>query len=181
MIKSIRSILRSQKGFTLIEAMIVVAIMGIIGMVVSRMLRGGMQGWYFNVGHMSSQRQIRVARDTFTKFVRQASAATVIIDRLNASQPVLSMITFVDSAGNSRAFFQKNNQFYAGLWSGTRTNVSSTNLLLPNYLQRASFYYPDSKNFSKLGFCFYSVWPIPASLGTSIPTALNGTVDIRDP
>ena len=76
------------------------------------------------------------------------------------------------------------NKFYSGSWSlssGVRVISAKKELLVVNYLQRASFYYPDLKDYTKLGFCLYSVWYIPKNMGTSVGTALNGVVDIRNP
>lgn len=175
--------MRGQRGFTLVEAMIVVGIMGIIGVVVTNLFTGVIRGWHFNLGHIASQRQARAARDTMVKFVRQASAASVEIGRFHPSQPPLSMLTYHDAAGNSRAFFQHGNRFSVGIWTivgGVRV-ASAQQMLMTNYVQRITFYYPDMKDPQKLGFLMHSSWPVPTSKSGDIQTQFSGVIDIRDP
>ncbi len=177
-----------QGGFTLIEAMIVVGIMGIIAAVVSQLLMGGMKSWFFNSGHLASQRQVRVARDMMNRFARQASASSVLLDRYNSSQPSLSMMTFVDALGNSRAFLQKDSQFWIGTWEqtggapplGSRT-VTPRQMVVQNYLQRAQFFYADSKNPTSVGFNLYVSWPAPDRKANNIETQVSGNFEIKDP
>lgn len=79
-------------GFTLVEVMIAVTILLVFIIGGARFFENSFKNWQANYAQLEIQQSGRIAMDGMTTNVRQASAATVIIDPL--AVPANSKITF---------------------------------------------------------------------------------------
>ena len=157
---------RGQKGFTLVELMIAVAIMGIISAVIAQLFTAGVRGWLFSNASILSNQQARTARNLIIKMTRNASASTVMIERYDADQPPLSMISFTDVKGNNYAFYQDTlynddatpkpvaNRLVMSGWelSGGVRVPTTDHVLISKKLQVFSVYYPNVKDMRNINF-----------------------------
>ena len=96
----------NRRGYTLVEIMIGVAILGILGAVVTNLFIGGVRFWRLSIAKSEIQRDARTYLDAIGRTLRQAQASTVTIDRLNSSQPAYSRISFTTIQGKSMAYYQ---------------------------------------------------------------------------
>ncbi|MCX5784423.1 MAG: type II secretion system protein [Elusimicrobia bacterium] len=107
--------IKLKKGYTLIEVMLTVAIIGIVGGMAFPIMRQMTNFWRQTTARNDIQRDVRVALDTINRFARQAQGDTVIID--NASgQPPASRLQFsvINQSGQTvtMLFYQKGNRLY---------------------------------------------------------------------
>ncbi len=175
---------RDQEGFTLVELMIVVVIMGLLSTVIARFFMSSNLMWLFSSASIQSQQKARIARDNINSGLRQASAASVVITRYDSSQPPMSMISFVDARGNSMAFWQKDMGFYQGSWiTGTAgRTVTKGSYIIPFNLQAVTFYYPNIKDTRRVSYSLYTIWDLKDNSKYRDPAIqMVGDVDIRNP
>lgn len=179
-----------QRGFTLLEAMISLAIAALIGVVVARIANFTMTAWFYGSSGIISQQKARVARNNVLRNLRQARASTVMIHNFafnNAVNPPMSMVSFIDVNGNSLAFWQNGQKLFQGRWwldgLGQRC-TSSAEVIIPGKLERFQAYYPDLKNPKTVSFSIYTAWVLDRSPNPKLKPQiiqLAGTADIRDP
>jgi prepilin-type N-terminal cleavage/methylation domain-containing protein len=178
---------RSQSGFTLIEAMLAVAILGVIMVVVDKLILGGLMAWAYSKSSFSAQNDVRITREQITKQLHEASASSVVISRTGTAQPEGSMITFVDVQGNTFTYYQHLDTLrYTADWaSGPLSATSESKTLILSDLQRLRFYYPENKDYTKIGVMFQvERWPLPnAPSARQVPNRFryNGIVLLRNP
>ncbi|MBN1621002.1 MAG: prepilin-type N-terminal cleavage/methylation domain-containing protein [Endomicrobiales bacterium] len=131
---------KNQKGITLIELMLSIAIMGILVSFISIFMVNGLNFYYQSVAKGETQRDARACINILTRLLRQAQSSSITISRYNEGQPPCSMIQFSLNNGDAYKFYQLNNEYYvAKQFSGEsswQTSRLSTNL------RRMSYIYP---------------------------------------
>ncbi len=103
--------LRSQKGYTLVEAMVTVAIVGGLAAVSAPLLRNMTNFWRLTTARYEIERDARHSLDLMNRFLRQAQANSIVLDEV-AGQPPYSRITFTTISGMSMQFYQTGNQLF---------------------------------------------------------------------
>lgn len=125
------------KGFTLVELMIVIAIIGTVAAIAAPLLVNMTSFWRLTQARSVIERDARSAMDLMNRSVRQASSSTIILSNLSG-QPPYSEINFTDIKGNVVSFYQEGNVLYEKF----NTTVS----MLTKNLAFISFGFPDSSN-----------------------------------
>lgn len=115
----------STKGFSLMEAMIVVAIIGIVSAVAPRLVTQVAKFFILSQTRLELQQEARASMAIITQFVRQAQTSTIRIDQVNG-QPYYSRISFTTIQGTAMTFYQSGTNLIRT--QGTRTNTMSKNL-----------------------------------------------------
>jgi uncharacterized protein (TIGR02599 family) len=115
---------RKNRGFTLVEIMIAVAIMGVLVTVGSQMYVQVQRFFFLSNARVALQRDARAAMIVITRRLRQAQSATLVIDQA-ASQPYYSRISFTDIDGHTVRFYQSAKTLYV---VDTSTRALSTDL-----------------------------------------------------
>lgn len=124
-----------RRGFTLVEAMVVVTILGLIAMMGPKLLVQFFNAYKMLVARNDAQRDARGAMAVMVKNISQAKARTVVIDTPYSDQ-AYSRITFRDVYGRNVQFYKRGDKVY--MYSSGVTTVLASNIV---YL---SFSYPRS-------------------------------------
>lgn len=127
-----------QKGFTLIETLIVVAVMGVVTAAVTTLFTQGFHYWSINRTQVELQRDVRALLDLMLREIKEAKTNSVEINSFNNSQPPCSKINFTTIDGREVSFYQKGKQIFVENSNGTT--------LLANNLRVLSFIYPDTSS-----------------------------------
>jgi len=131
------------RGYTLVEMMIVVAIVGTLFAVVSPLMLQMTNFWRLTSARYTIQRDVRASLSTINRFTRQAQAATVTIDNISG-QPPSSRLQFqyTNADGNTVTvmFYQLGNKLYMS----NNGNIS----VLSSSLAYVAFTYPRSEDTS---------------------------------
>jgi prepilin-type N-terminal cleavage/methylation domain-containing protein len=101
--------LRSRRGYTMTEMMMVVAIVGILASVGPTLLIGLQNFFLMTSARYEVQRDARATLDTVNRYLRQAVASTMVIDT-PASQGPYSRIRFKHVDGRYMEFRQSGNE-----------------------------------------------------------------------
>ena len=80
-------------GFTLMEAMIVIAIMGIVTTGLGQMLNTAIYAWNFGSANIAVNMEGRNAVTALTKFMQYAQSPTIKISRIDTNQPANSYVS----------------------------------------------------------------------------------------
>jgi len=117
---------RRTSGYSLMEVMMVVAILGIISSVGASLMLQTNRFFIFTRTRLDLQREARSTMYVMTRELRQAQSNSIIMDRLSASQPFYSRITFTKIGGAAMTFQQNGNQLEQIV--GTKKMILSRNL-----------------------------------------------------
>jgi prepilin-type N-terminal cleavage/methylation domain-containing protein len=96
---------QTRKGTTMVELMIVVAILGVVGLVAPRLVINTSRFFTMNNARVDLQRDARNAMSIMNRNLRQAQAATLVIDQISG-QPYYSRLTFTKIDGKIISYFQ---------------------------------------------------------------------------
>ena len=119
---------RQQKGFSLIELMVVVVILGIIVLGLVTFFTGGAKSWVAGQSQLEAQRNARQAMDRMVREIREGK------NLLSGSDGDTIIINFPSSFG-------KNDVIYD--WSGNPSNVVYRDTVpLINNVKKLFFTYP---------------------------------------
>lgn len=166
------------KGFTLVELMIVIAIMGLMAGMVSKLYTHGLRFWMDGYTAFTLQTKVRSARNFLAMNARNASVATVVLTRDTATESPFSKLTFMDVYGNLQSFYQSGNDFKVSVEQPDGTTHTQT--LIQGNVQRFFAYYPDFKDAYRMGFSLY-VTQVPYANAKTVEVLLRGTIDMRNP
>jgi prepilin-type N-terminal cleavage/methylation domain-containing protein len=117
--------LRSRRGYTMTEMMMVVAIVGILASVGPTLLIGMQNFFLMTSARYEVQRDARATLDTVNRYLRQAVSSTMVIDT-PASQGPYSRIRFKHVDGRYMEFRQSGNELIQVI--DNRTSTVTKNL-----------------------------------------------------
>ena len=125
-------------GYTLVEAMLVVAILGIIASIGANILLQVNRYFILSQARLDVQKEARAAMYVMTRNLRQAQSNTILIDRA-AGQPYYSRITFVVNT-TTMTFEQQGNELIQSVKGGQ--------IPLSKNLQYIAFTFPRSDDIT---------------------------------
>jgi prepilin-type N-terminal cleavage/methylation domain-containing protein len=170
-----------QRGFTLIQLMITVAVMGIFGALVSRMFMRGLQEWFQGKAGMLMQQTARIAKDRLAEDLRHASLSSVVISRHASNQALMSQISFVDANGNSLEFYQSGDKLVWGNWGVSPTAMISQNNLIQSNVSRFLIYYPNVKAPQLIAFRITMLVLPYRDAPKAIQLSVDDQVELKNP
>lgn len=125
--------MKNARGYTLTELTIVISILGIVSSIGYVAIQKTIESQAMADAQSSIQQGAFTSFDTISKLLRQASASSIVIDRLDTNQPPWSRIAFtVPATGRSFNFFQRGQTLFFG-----------NNPMLKN-LRNLTFSYPST-------------------------------------
>ncbi|MDH5173798.1 MAG: prepilin-type N-terminal cleavage/methylation domain-containing protein [Elusimicrobiota bacterium] len=98
--------MEKQKGFTLIELAIVIALMAILGYGIMKFFTNTYRTWWQTSQQIDAQQKARAAMDEMTRFIRQARPVTALVVGHQAGEDDDTMISFTDVSGRQFQYFQ---------------------------------------------------------------------------
>lgn len=98
--------MEKQKGFTLIELAIVIALLTILGYGIMKFFSNTFRTWWQTSQQIDAQQKARVAMDEMTRFIRQARPVTTIAVGKQGGEDDNTMITFTHIDGRQISYFQ---------------------------------------------------------------------------
>jgi prepilin-type N-terminal cleavage/methylation domain-containing protein len=125
----------NQKGFSLIEMMVVVVILGLIVLGLVTFFTGGVRSWITGQGQLQSQRNARQAMDIMVREIREGESVS--------SGTVTSITVDIPALGSNPAHSVTYN------WSGTPGDpINRESNPLINNVKKLEFSYPDASKIS---------------------------------
>jgi len=98
--------MEKQKGFTLIELMVVVALLGILGYGIVTFFTNTFRIWWQTSHQIDVQQKARTAMDEMTKFIRQARPVSALVVGKQAGEDSDTMITFTHIDGRQFQYYK---------------------------------------------------------------------------
>lgn len=132
-----------RKGYTLMEMMMTVAIIGIVMGISAPLLLQVTNFWRLTSARYSIQRDVRTSLDTINRFTRQARSATVVIDNISGQPPCSRLqFTYTNTSDNTVpvSFYQQGKKLYMN----NNGNIST----LSDNLAYIAFTYPRTDDIS---------------------------------
>jgi prepilin-type N-terminal cleavage/methylation domain-containing protein len=135
----VTKVLRSRAGWSMTELMIVVAIVGILATVGSRVLLQVNRYFIMTSTRADLQREARALMYVINRSLRQGTTGSITIDRA-ASQPFYSRLTFTKIQGQTITYSQNGTRLIQTVGGRSRT--------LTRNLKYLSFTFPRSDDLS---------------------------------
>jgi prepilin-type N-terminal cleavage/methylation domain-containing protein len=88
-------IIKTKKGFTLVEVMMTVGILGVISIGIMNLMKDGMYMWHSGTVRIALMSEARLAMFAAKKMIQQCQGSTLKISRVDASNPANSYIEAV--------------------------------------------------------------------------------------
>ena len=148
---------QNQKGFSLIEMMVVVVVMGVIILALVTFFTGGTRSWIFGQSQLSAQRNARQAMDWMVREIRHGEAVT--------SATPNSITVAVPALGPKSSYNVTYNL------SGTTINRDGTPLI--SNVKKLEFSYPDA---SKV----HIVLEVDVDKDSNPDITLNSDINLRN-
>ncbi len=126
-----------QGGYSLVELMIVVAIVGGISMVGPRLMIGLQNFYLLTTARNEIQRDARTVLDIVNRFVRQGKYRSIIIDT-PSGQGVFSRIRFEHVDGRSFTYYQSGSKFIQ-IVDGNQTTLADNLVYLAFTFPRSDY------------------------------------------
>jgi Tfp pilus assembly protein FimT len=123
---------RAERGTTMVELLIVVAIMGLISLTVPSFLRNITRFNRLTTARLETQRSARDALNQIMNVLHQAKASTVVISQESGQSPY-SSASFTTVDGRSLKYYQQGNNLYFVSNSSTRTVASGLRYIAFSY------------------------------------------------
>lgn len=98
--------MEKQKGFTLIELAIVIALLAILGYGIMKFFSNTFRTWWQTSQQIDAQQKARTAMDEMTRFIRQARPVTTIAVGEQSGEDDNTMITFTHIDGRQISYYQ---------------------------------------------------------------------------
>ena len=98
--------MEKEKGFTLIELMVVVALLAVLGYGIVTFFTNTFKVWWQTRQQIEAQQKARVAMDEMTRFIRQARPVTGIEVDKWGSEAANTMITFTHIDGRQIRYYK---------------------------------------------------------------------------
>jgi len=121
----------AQKGTTLIEAMIVLGLIGIVTVGMYNMYKQAVYMWNYGTSRMALSNESRVTMETLTRFIQAANGASMKISRYDTNQPVNS---YIAAKLNETVYATSTQAKCCGGSSSSAMTVGSTNDYVSIYL-----------------------------------------------
>ncbi len=131
---------RARAGYTLIEIMVVVAILGIMSGVGANLILQVNRMFLLTRSRSDLQREARAAMYIITRELRQATSASIVTDRFNSAQPFYSRITFTTFSGRTMSFYQSGNLLVS--------LIGNNKTILSNHVGYLAFTFPQSDDLT---------------------------------
>jgi prepilin-type N-terminal cleavage/methylation domain-containing protein len=128
---------RSEQGFTLVEALLVTAMVGILAMVGPRLMINLQKFYMQTTARNVIQRDARAIIDLLNRFLRQGKYRTIIIDTPTGQGPY-SRITFEHIDGRSVSFYQSGENLIQSI-DGTTTTICRNLIYIAFSFPRSDF------------------------------------------
>ncbi len=101
--------IRSRAGYTLLEAMIVVAVIGIVASIGAKVMIQANRYFILTKARGDLQKQARAIMYIMTRELRQAQNSSIQLGQASASQPYYSSVTFTKEQGTQVTYYQNGN------------------------------------------------------------------------
>jgi prepilin-type N-terminal cleavage/methylation domain-containing protein len=98
--------MEKQKGFTLIELAIVIALLGILGYAIVTFFTNTYRTWWQTSQQIDAQQKARAAMDEMTRCIRQARPVTALVVGEQAGEDFDTMITFTHIDGRQFQYYK---------------------------------------------------------------------------
>lgn len=150
--------IRNEKGFTLVELMLVVVILGILFSVGANVLLTGWKFFRLSQARAEIQRDARTCLDLIRRNLHEAKYSSVTIykstETVGANNPPCSLISFTNIDGDEISYYQDSNKLYQKIKRSGETHYF-TNRLAEN-LRYIYFSYPqtDDETIISVSLCF---------------------------
>ena len=126
---------KNQKGFSLIEMMVVVLILGLIVLGLVTFFTGGVKSWVAGQSQLAAQRNARQAIDRMVREIREGKSIT------SDSNTTKIKVNYLVSFGKNPVTYQLN-----GTTLERKVNLTSN--IVIDHIQNLEFKYLDSNNIS---------------------------------
>ena len=140
--------MKGKKGFTVIEAMLSVILLGLLFVGVVRFFRNTFDVWFESSRQIDIQRKGRAAVDEMTRFIRQSSApVTAITPIIGNTDTKIKFIYMGESGDRSMKYYQGDKSSRAEDPNGTalfRVIDGNTTTLIADYLDEIYFVHESS-------------------------------------
>jgi type II secretory pathway pseudopilin PulG len=179
-----------QAGFTLLEAVLAAAVMGLLMAAAASLVSSGIRSWLNGLLQVNSQQDARTARMFLVDALNTAQASSVLVGVSGTGGAPGSMVAFADVYGDTFQVWQAGTQLKAAVWKPVtytpdasyppNAPASRSWVLVPSGLSSFRVYYPNSKDFSNINF---SICLAKAAAYAKMPMQIlvSDSVEFRNP